>query len=141
MPDSSECTIFFSPKSEVHYLYHVKSNNIIDQRKTTNTEKHFYPWLTWLTYPWSKIYCKYCTNWLRVISRQENNNGLMVVIHQETIHELASLRFLKLNLECKNIKMGRITYEDLFFSFMRLCSKSSSCNRVPQLFLSLQSFL
>ena len=36
--------------------------------------------------------------------------------------------------------MGRITYEDLF-SFMRLCSKSPSCNRVPQLFLSLQSFL
>ena len=28
-----------------------------------------------------------------------------------------------------------------FFSFMRLCSKSPSCNRKPQLFLQLQSFL
>ena len=44
----------------------------------------------------------------------------MVVIHHEIVRELASLRFLKLNLECENIKMGRITYEDLFFSFMRL---------------------
>ena len=34
---------FFSLKSAVHYLYYVKSNNIIGQRKTTNTEKHFYP--------------------------------------------------------------------------------------------------
>ena len=39
----------------------------------------------------------------------------MVVIHYETIHELASLRFLKLYLECENIEMGRIKYEDLFF--------------------------
>ena len=63
-------------------------------------------------------------------------NRLLVVIHHENIDELASLRFLKLNLECQNIKMGRKTYEHLFFSFMRLvCSKSPSCNRVPQLFL------
>ena len=41
----------------------------------------------------------------------------MVVIHHETKHELASLRFLKLNLECVNIKMGRITYEDLYFFY------------------------
>ena len=74
-------------------------------------------------------------------SQNEQIKRLMVVIHHETIHELASSRFLKLNLECENIKIGRITYEDLFFSFMRLCSKSPSCNRVPQLFLSLQSFL
>ena len=31
--------IFFLPKSAVHYLYHLKSSNIIGQRKTTNTEK------------------------------------------------------------------------------------------------------
>ena len=43
VPDSTECTIFFLPKSAVHYLYHLKSNNIIGQRKTTNKEKHFYP--------------------------------------------------------------------------------------------------
>ena len=36
--------------------------------------------------------------------------------------------------------MGRRTYEHLFF-FMRLCAKSTSCNRIPQLFLYLQSFL
>ena len=36
----------FLPKSVVHYLCHLKSNNIIGQRKTTNKEKHFYPWLT-----------------------------------------------------------------------------------------------
>ena len=36
--------------------------------------------------------------------------------------------------------MGRKTYEHLFFSFMRPCCKSPSCNRIPQLFLQLQSF-
>ena len=45
VPDSTECTNFFLPKTAVHYLYHLKSNNI-GQRKTTNTEKHFYPGLT-----------------------------------------------------------------------------------------------
>ena len=39
----------------------------------------------------------------------------MVVIHHGTIRELASLRFLKLNLESQNIKMGTIAYEDLYF--------------------------
>ena len=43
----------------------------------------------------------------------------MVVIHHETVHELTSIIFLKLNLECKNIKMGSITYEDLFFFLSR----------------------
>ena len=33
---------FLLPKSVVHYLCHLKSNNIIGQSKTTNTEKHFY---------------------------------------------------------------------------------------------------
>ena len=46
VPDSAECTIFFSPKSAVHYFYQLKSNIIKGQRKTTNAEKHFYPWLT-----------------------------------------------------------------------------------------------
>ena len=44
-PDSRVHNIFFSPKSVAHYLHHLKSNNIIGQSKTTNTEKHFYPWL------------------------------------------------------------------------------------------------
>ena len=38
-------------------------------------------------------------NWLRVISCQEQINRLLVVIHHENIHELASLRFPNLNLE------------------------------------------
>ena len=47
------------------------------------------------------------------------------VIHQEGIHELASLRLLKLNLEYQNIKMGRRTYKYIFYlTFMRL-SKSA----------------
>ena len=29
------------------------------------------------------------------------------------------------------MKMGRKTYERLFFSFMRLCSKSPLCNLIP----------
>ena len=43
VPNSTECTNFFLSKCAVHYLYHLKSNNIINQRKTTNTEKHLYP--------------------------------------------------------------------------------------------------
>ena len=82
----------------------------------------------------------YCRNWLRVISCQEQISRLLVEIHRKNIHQLASLRFL--NLEKQNIKMRRKTYEDLlFFSFMRLCSKSPARNRIPQLFLYLQSFL
>ena len=42
---------------------------------------------------------------------------LLAVINDENIHELASLRFLNVNLEWQNIKMGRKTYEDLFFCF------------------------
>ena len=38
-------------------------------------------------------------------------------MHHENIHELASLRFLYLNLEMQNIKMGRESYEDLYFFF------------------------
>ena len=37
---------FLLPKSVVHYLCHVKSNNITGQKEITNKEKHFYPWLT-----------------------------------------------------------------------------------------------
>ena len=44
-------------------------------------------------------------------------NRPLIVIHHGKIRELASLRFLKLNLERQNIKMGRKTYEYLFFSF------------------------
>ena len=32
VPDSTECTNFFLPKCAVHYLYHLKSNNIVSQR-------------------------------------------------------------------------------------------------------------
>ena len=41
-PDSTECTKKHLPKRAVHYLYHLKSNNIIGQGKTTNTKKHFF---------------------------------------------------------------------------------------------------
>ena len=58
----------------------------------------------------------YCTNWLKVISCQKEINRLLVVIHRGNIHEWASLRSLKLNLECQNIKMRRRTYEHLFYS-------------------------
>ena len=34
---------FFLPRSAVHCLYQLKSNNILGQRKSTNTEKDFYP--------------------------------------------------------------------------------------------------
>ena len=57
----------------------------------------------------------YCTNCLSVISCQEQSNRLLVVIHHKNLHELASLRFIKLNLECQNIKIGIRTYEHLFF--------------------------
>ena len=135
-------------------MHHLKSKHVIDQRKTTNKEKHFYPWLTlfnlklsctWLILVNSKDLLKIlhicCANWLRLISCQEQINRLLAVIHDENIHELAYFRFLNLSLEWQNIKMGRKTYEDLFFSFMRLCSKSPSCNRIPQFFLYVQSFL
>ena len=42
VPDSEECIHFFSPNSAVHYFYHLKSNNIVGQRKTNNTEKYLY---------------------------------------------------------------------------------------------------
>ena len=38
-------------------------------------------------------------------------------------------------------KNGKKSTKIYFFSFMKLCSKSSSCNRIPQLFLYLHSFL
>ena len=117
VPDSTECTIFLQ-RSAVHYSYHLKSN-IIGQRKTNLKLS-----CTQLILVNSKLTSKFSNfvhllykNWLRVISCQEQINRLMVVIHHETIHELASLRFLKLNLECQNIKMGRRTYEHLFFFF------------------------
>ena len=44
-----------------------------------------------------------------------DTNRLLVVIHHENIHELASLRFLKLNLECQNIKMEK--HKQLYFFF------------------------
>ena len=41
--------------------------------------------------------------------------SLVVVIHPESIYELASLKFLKLNLEYHNRKMGRRGYERTIF--------------------------
>ena len=49
------------------------------------------------------------------ISCQEQVNRLLAVINQGNIHELVSLRFLKLYLEYQNIKMRRKSYEHLFF--------------------------
>ena len=37
VPDPTECTEAFLRKGAVHYLYHLKPNNIIGQRKITNT--------------------------------------------------------------------------------------------------------
>ena len=46
VPGSWEFTKIFLPKCAVHYFYHLESNNnIISQKKTPNTEKHFYEWL------------------------------------------------------------------------------------------------
>ena len=59
----------------------------------------------------------YYTNWLRVISCQEQINRLLDGVHHEKIHLLASLRFLNLNLEWQHTKIGRKTNEDLFFFF------------------------
>ena len=57
----------------------------------------------------------YCTNWLRVISWQEQIDRLLVVIHLENILELASLRFLNLNLKWQNIKNGEKNMKIFFF--------------------------
>ena len=43
---------------------------------------------------------------MRVITYKKQINRLLIVIHHENIHKLASLRFLKLNLEYQNKKMG-----------------------------------
>ena len=68
---------------------------------------------------------------------QEQIVRLLIVIHHENITK----RFLKLNLEYKNKKKGRGIYKHIFFlSFVRLCSKSASCNWIPQLFLSCSLF-
>ena len=81
-----------------------------------------------------QIGAKFITNWDRYYKL-----GQLLFGHNN-IHQLASLRFLKLYLTCQNIQMGRRTCEDLFFSFVGLCSKSASCNQTPRLFLLLQSF-
>ena len=39
VPDFAECTKFFLPKCAVHYLYHLKSNNVIDQRENHQYRK------------------------------------------------------------------------------------------------------
>ena len=57
----------------------------------------------------------YGMNWLKVTSCQEQIVRLLVVIHHENIHQKTSLRFLKLNLEYQNIKMGRRTCKHQFF--------------------------
>ena len=56
----------------------------------------------------------YCTKFLKVISCQEKTDRLLLAIHHENIHKIASLRFLKLNLEYENIRMGRRAYKFIF---------------------------
>ena len=83
--------------------------------------------------------CIYCTDWLRVISCQEQSNDHGCNISQN----YACIRFFKIPKAKSGIrkhKNGKNNIKIYFFSFMRLCSKSESCNRVPQLFISLQSF-
>ena len=118
VPDPAEGTNVLT-KSAVHHLYHLKSNNAIGQRKTTNANSFIHDWFCLLILPNSNdllyILYNYCTNWLRVISCKEKINRLLVVMHHEIIHEFISSRFLKRNLQCQNKKMGRRTYEHLFF--------------------------
>ena len=134
MPDPTECTKQFVTK-ECSYPYYLKLN-IIAQRKTTGLYIINFVLLPckWQTFT-VHLYT-YCTKWQKVILCWEKIVRLLVVIHNENIHEVASLRFLKLNLEHHNKISGRRTYQHIYiFSFMRLCSKSPSCNRIPQLFL------
>ena len=70
---------------------------------------------------------------MRVISCQEQINRQLVVSHYENIQELASLWFLKLNLECQNIKMEE-EHINIYFFFKRLCSKLASYNRITAVF-------
>ena len=104
VPDSTECTKILLRKSAVHYLYHLKSNNIIGQRKTTNTEKHLYLWLISFNLKLSYTHlilvnCKdllqilyiYCTNWLRVISCQEQINRLFAGCNTSRKHTRISI--------------------------------------------------
>ena len=77
-----------------------------------------------------EILCIYCTNWLRVTSCQEQIDRLLVVMYHENIHELLSLRFLNLNLECENIKMGRRTSIFFFHEAMFLIGIMQSDNKV-----------
>ena len=79
-------------------------------------EIQLYLWLIFLfKLNFSSTYCSFTV--LRVISHQEQINGQLVVILHQNIPKIASLRFLKLNLEYQNIKMGKKTYEHLFFFF------------------------
>ena len=74
------------PKRAVNYSYYLKSNNIIDQMKATVTEKNRFirDWFKLFNLKYSCTYLilinskhllhilyNYCTNWLRVISCQE----------------------------------------------------------------------
>ena len=102
----------FLQEITVHYLYYSRLNYTIIQKKTTNIEKLFYPWLILLV--WLKVFlnrhllyilCIYCKNGTKVISCQEETVRLLVKLHYKNIPELASLRFLKLNLEFQNTKM------------------------------------
>ena len=102
----------FLLKITVLYLYYSRLNYTIVQKKTTNIEKLFYLWL--ILFVWFKVFlnrhllyilCIYCKNGTKVISCQEETVRLLVKLHYKKIPELASLRFLKLNLEFQNTKM------------------------------------
>ena len=57
----------------------------------------------------------------------------MAAIHHENIPELTSLRFLKLNLECQNIKMGRTSYGHLVFFFFFFFFHETALINITQL--------
>ena len=138
-------------KSAVHYLHYLKLNTIAQRKTTNNSSIHDWYCLFDLKFSCTEttlsdskhllyIMCIYCTNWLKVISCQEQIVRLLVVIYHK-IMWISIFKVIKLNLEYQNIKMLRRTYEYIsFFSFMRLCSKSASCNRIPLLFLSCSLF-
>ena len=53
-----------------------------------------------------------------ITGTNQTADRLLVLMHHENIHELASFRFLNLNLEQQNIKMGRKTQIYFFYETM-----------------------
>ena len=82
----------------------------------------------------------YCTNWVKVISCQEQIVKLLAVIPQKN-KRISIFKILKAKSGMPEHKDGKKTYfykntYFFFLSFIKLCSNSASCNRILQQFLS-----